>query len=153
MVSDNVIRVLREKNEMDELKTGIKNHGELTVTKEMTADAWGSGGQPVFATPAMIALMENTAWKSVEPFMKEGQTTVGTHIDVKHLSASPLGARITCDSELIEIDRRRLVFHVAAYDDSGLIGEGTHERFIIDNQKFMDKTQKKLEQVPGGKDE
>ena len=61
MVSDNVIRILREKNEMDELKTGIKNHGELTVTKEMTADAWGSGGQPVFATPAMIALMENTA--------------------------------------------------------------------------------------------
>ena len=144
MVSDNVIRVLREKNEMDELKTGIKNHGELTVTEEMTADAWGSGGQPVFATPAMIALMENTAWKSVEPFMKEGQTTVGTHIDVKHLSASPLGARITCESELIEIDRRRLVFSVNASDDAGPIGGGTHERFIIDTDKFMAGTEAKL---------
>ena len=144
MVSDNVIRVLREKNEMAELKTGIKNHGELTVTKEMTADAWGSGGQPVFATPAMIALMENTAWKSVEPFMKEGQTTVGTHIDVKHLSASPLGARITCESELIEIDRRKLVFSVSASDDAGPIGGGTHERFIIDTDKFMAGTEAKL---------
>ncbi len=130
---------------MKELETGIKNSGELTVTEEMTADAWGSGGQPVFATPAMIALMENTAWKSVEPFMKEGQTTVGTHIDVKHLSASPLGAHITCESELVEIDRRRLVFKVSASDDAGPIGGGTHERFIIDAEKFMAATEAKLD--------
>lgn len=129
---------------MEELKAGIKNRGELTVTKDMTADAWGSGGQPVFATPAMIALMENTAWSSVEPFMKEGQTTVGTHIDVKHLSASPLGARIICESELVEVDRRRLVFKVSASDDAGPIGGGTHERFIIDVNKFMAATESKL---------
>ena len=131
---------------MKDLETGIKNRGELTVTEEMTADAWGSGGQPVFATPAMIALMENTAWSSVEPCMKEGQTTVGTRIDVKHLSASPLGARITCESELIEIDRRRLVFKVSASDDAGPIGSGTHERFIIDTDKFMAAAEAKLKQ-------
>lgn len=129
---------------MSELKTGIKNHGELTVTNEMTAAAWGSGGQAVFATPAMIALMENTAWSSVEPYMEEGRTTVGTHIDVSHLSASPLGARITCESELVEIDRRRLVFKVSASDDAGPIGGGTHERFIIDVDKFMAGTEAKL---------
>ena len=131
---------------MKDLETGIKNRRELTVTKDMTAAAWGSGGQPVFATPAMIALMENTAWSSVEPYMKEGQTTVGTHIDVKHLSASPVGAHITCESELLEIDRRRLVFHVTAFDDAGLIGEGTHERFIVDTDKFMAHTEAKLKQ-------
>ena len=129
---------------MKDLEKGIKNRGELTVTKEMTADAWGSGGQPVFATPAMIALMENTAWSSVEPYMKEGQTTVGTHIDVKHLAASPLGAHITCESELIEVDRRRLVFSVSAFDDAGPIGGGTHERFIIDVDRFMAATEAKL---------
>ena len=128
-----------------ELKIGIKNSKEMIVTKELCADAWGSGGQPVFATPAMIALMENTAWSSVEPFMKEGQTTVGTHIDVKHLSASPLGARITCESELIEVDRRRLVFKVSAFDDAGPIGGGTHERFIIDTGKFMAAAEAKLQ--------
>lgn len=129
---------------MKELEVGIKNTGELTVTKEMTADAWGSGGQPVFATPAMIALMENTAWSSVEPYMEEGRTTVGAHIDVKHLSASPLGAHIACESELVEVDRRRLVFKVSAFDDAGPIGEGTHERFIIDVDKFMAYTEAKL---------
>ena len=122
---------------MAELRTGIKNKKEMVVTKELTADAWGSGGLPVYATPAMIALMENTAWASVEPYLEEGKSTVGTHIDVKHLSASPVGAHIICESELIEVDRRRLVFNVRAFDDAGLIGEGAHERFIIDIDKFM----------------
>ena len=109
----------------------------MVVAEDLTAGAWGSGGLPVFATPAMIAMMENTAWSSVEPYMEEGKTTVGTRIDVSHLSASPVGAHITCESELIEIDRRRMVFRVSASDDAGLIGEGTHERFIIDTGKFM----------------
>ena len=125
------------------LTEGIKNHGELIVTMDETAATAGSGGQPVFSTPHMIGLMEKTAWASVEPFMKEGQTTVGTHLNVSHLSASPIGAHISCESELIEIDRRRLVFKVAAYDDAGLIGEGTHERFIIDIEKFMERAAKK----------
>ena len=128
-----------------ELKTGIKNCTETTVTEELTADAWGSGGLPVFATPAMIAFMENTAWASVEPYMDEGKSTVGTKLDVSHLSASPVGAHITCETELIEVDGRRLVFNVKASDDAGLIGEGTHERFIINVEKFMSRTEAKLQ--------
>lgn len=127
-----------------ELKAGIKNRSELTVTINETAVSAGSGGQSVFSTPHMIGLMENTAWASVEPYMEEGRTTVGTHLDVSHLSASPVGAHITCESELIEIDRRRLVFKLAAYDDAGLIGQGTHERFIIDIDKFMERVEAKL---------
>ncbi len=127
-----------------ELKTGIKNTKETMVTEETTAATAGSGGQRVFSTPHMVALMEQTAWSSVEPFMEEGKTTVGTHLDIAHLSASPVGAHIICESELTEIDRKRLVFKVKASDDAGLIGEGTHERFIIDIEKFMSNTESKL---------
>ncbi len=127
-----------------ELKTGIKGKSETAVTKELCADAWGSGGLPVYATPAMIALMENTAWASVEPCMEEGRSTVGTKLDVSHLSASPVGAHITCESELIDVDGRRLVFRVNASDDAGPIGEGLHERFIINTEKFMARTEAKL---------
>ncbi len=129
---------------MEELKTGIKNKNEITVDSSLTADTWGSGGLPVYATPAMITLMEQTAWSSVEPCMEEGKSTVGTHLDVSHLSASPVGAHITCETELVEIDGRRLVFKVSASDDAGLIGEGTHERFIITKDKFMARTEAKL---------
>ena len=127
-----------------ELKAGIKNTGTMTVTEDLCANAWGSGGLQVYATPAMIALMENTAWASVEPCMEEGRSTVGTKLDVSHLSASPVGATITCESELLEIDGRRLVFKVSASDDAGLIGEGLHERFIINTEKFMARTEAKL---------
>ena len=129
---------------MEELKTGIKNRTETIVTEELCADAWGSGGLKVYATPAMIALMETTAWASVEPCMEEGRSTVGTKLDVSHVSASPVGARITCESELVETDGRRLVFRVSASDDAGLIGEGLHERFIINTEKFMARTAAKL---------
>ncbi|MBQ3369906.1 MAG: thioesterase family protein [Mogibacterium sp.] len=127
-----------------ELKTGIKYQKEMTVTEDLCANAWGSGGLAVYATPAMIALMESTAWESVEPCMEEGCSTVGTHLDVAHLSASPVGSHITAESELVEIDGRRLVFKVSASDDAGLIGEGTHERFIIKTEKFMARTEAKL---------
>ena len=127
-----------------ELKAGIKGNKEMIVTKELCADAWGSGGLQVYATPSMIALMENTAWASVEPCMEEGMSTVGTKLDVSHLSASPVGARITCETELVEVDGRRLVFKVSASDDAGLIGEGMHERFIIKTEKFMARTEAKL---------
>ena len=101
-----------------ELKTGIRNSRELTVTEDMTAASAGSGGQPVFSTPHMVALMETTAWASVEPCMEEGKSTVGTHLDIAHLSASPVGAHVKSESELIEIDGRRLVFKVSASDDA-----------------------------------
>ena len=138
-------RVIRDRREAPvELKPGIKNSKEVTVTEDMTAATAGSGGQSVYSTPHMVALMETTAWASVEPCMEEGKTTVGTHLDIAHLSASPVGAHIVCESELIEVDRERLVFSVKASDDAGLIGEGTHERFIIDIDKFMSNTESKL---------
>lgn len=130
---------------MKELKTGITGRAEDTVTEVRTAAYMGSGGLRVYATPRMTAMMEYTAWSSVEPYMEDGMSTVGTRLDISHVSASPVGAHITFESELTEIDRRKLVFTVKAYDDAGLIGEGTHERFIIDNAKFMSRAESKFE--------
>ena len=125
------------------MNTGIKCIREEIVTEELTAAAAGSGGLAVYATPAMIRLMENAAWSSVEEYMEDGCSTVGTLMNVKHVSASPVGAHIRCESELVEIDGRRLAFKVAAYDDAGLIGEGLHERFVIRIDKFMAKAEAK----------
>ena len=125
------------------LKTGIKGQQRVAVTESNTAFAMGSGKLQVFATPAMIALMEKTAWQSVEPELEEGEGTVGTHLDVAHLAATPLGMTVRCESELIEIDGRKLEFKVTAYDEAGLIGEGTHQRFIVKNEKFQAKADAK----------
>lgn len=121
------------------LQTGIKGHHEQTVTPAMSAARVGSGLVDVFATPMLVALVEQTCYESVLPHLEEGQGTVGTLVNVSHLSATPIGKRVWCDSELTEVDRRRLVFCVKAYDEAGLIGEGTHERFVIDTEKFMAK--------------
>ncbi|MCR5065143.1 MAG: thioesterase family protein [Bacteroidales bacterium] len=125
------------------ITTGIKGHFEQVVTDELCADRIGSGLVKVFATPMMIALMEQTCNESVTPLLESGQGTVGTHIDVSHCAATPVGMRVWCDSELVEVDRRRLVFKVAAYDERGLIGEGRHERFVIDTAKFQEKINNK----------
>lgn len=130
------------------ISPGIKNQLRQTVTDQMTADRVGSGLAQVFATPMMIALMEQTCAESVAPLLPEGQSTVGTHINVSHCSATPIGMEVWCDSELIEVDRRRLLFSVKAYDSCGLIGEGQHERFIIDNAKFQANTESKAKQSP-----
>ena len=122
------------------LKTGIKGHQELVVTQELTAKNMGSGVMDVFATPAMLALMEKTAFTSVAEYLNEGCGSVGTKVDIEHVASSPVGMKITCDSELIEIEGRKLVFKVEAYDEKGLIGKGTHERFIVENKKFQEKT-------------
>lgn len=121
------------------LTLGIKGHCEQIVTAEVTADRIGSGLVKVFATPMMVALIEQTCLESVAPHLEPGQGTVGTHVDVSHCAATPVGMRVWCDSELVEIDRRRLVFAVRACDECGLIGEGRHERFVIDNAKFQAK--------------
>ena len=118
---------------------GLKGHLERIVTEEVTAARIGSGLVKVFATPMMIALIEQTCYESVSPFLEEGQGTVGTLVNVTHSAATPVGMRVWCDSQLIEVDRRRLVFQVKAYDECGLIGEGRHERFIIDSAKFQAK--------------
>lgn len=126
------------------IEKGLKGERELLVTESNTAEALGSGSLAVLATPAMIALMEKTARLSVAPFLEEGQSTVGTLVNVKHLAASPVGMKIRCTAELIDIDRRRLVFKVECHDEAGLIGEGEHERFIIDEEKFMAKASARL---------
>lgn len=125
------------------LTIGTKGHLEQIVTEEVTADRIGSGLVKVFATPMMIALIEKTCNESVVPQLEAGQGTVGTLINVSHCAATPVGMKVWCDSELVEIDRRRLVFNVKAYDECGLIGEGVHERFVIDSQKFQRKAEEK----------
>ena len=125
------------------VSTGIHGHLEQVVTPEMSAARVGSGLVDVLATPMMISLIEQTCNESVLPYLDEGQGTVGTSVNVAHTAATPIGMRVWCDSELVEVDRRRLVFHVKAYDECGLIGEGTHERFIIDTAKFIEKVKAK----------
>ena len=125
------------------LETGSKGHKELMVTPDKTAKAMGSGALDVFATPCMIALMENTAFESVQAELEEGCGTVGTALNVKHVAATPVGMKVTCDTELIKVDGRALTFLVKAYDACGLIGEGEHERFIISEEKFQAKTDAK----------
>lgn len=125
------------------IQAGIKGRREQTVTPEMSAARIGSGLVEVFATPMMVVLIEQTCLESVLPYLEEGQGTVGTLVNVSHVSATPVGMRVWCESELTEVDRRRLVFKVKAFDECGLIGEGTHERFIIDSAKFMEKIKNK----------
>lgn len=126
------------------MKVGIKNQIKKTVVEELTAKVMGSGRLDVFATPAMVAMMEEAAHTSVEAELEEGQGTVGTSMTVSHLAATPVGMEVTCESELVEVDGRKLVFAIKAMDEAGLIGEARHERFIIENEKFLAKTNAKL---------
>jgi len=123
------------------LETGIKNSIEQVVTEELTASHIGSGTVRVFSTPMMIALMEKTCRNCVKPYLEEGQETVGTHVNVSHVSSTPVGMNVRSECELIGIDRRKLTFKVAAYNEKGLIGEGLHDRFIIDVARFRDKNE------------
>ncbi|UTC77773.1 thioesterase family protein [Treponema sp. OMZ 799] len=126
------------------LKTGIKGKEEIIVNENHSAESLESGTLKVFGSPAMIALMEKTAWKSVQDYLEEGHGTVGILLEIKHVSATPLGMKVYCESELTGIDGKKLIFSVKAYDETGLIGEGTHERFIVNNEKFQKKTNEKM---------
>jgi len=125
------------------MELGIKGAQSVVVDESNLASTMGSGDLPVFATPAMIALIEKTASESVVPYLEIGTSTVGTHLDVAHSSATPIGMTVVCETELIEIDRRRLVFKVRVYDSAAEVGSGTHERFIVDSAKFMQKAELK----------
>lgn len=125
------------------IEIGTMGHQEMTVTEALTAVQIGSGMVRVFATPMMVALIEKAASLSVQPFLEEGQSTVGTLVNVSHCSATPVGMRVWADTEVTLVDRRRVVFSVKAFDERGLIGEGTHERFIIDIEKFTRKAAEK----------
>ena len=118
---------------------------ERKVTQELTAKAIGSGELDVLATPALIALAEETAWKSVADELEPGQGTVGTRMDLSHLAATPIGMTFRCETELVKIDRRALTFRIEAFDEKGKIAEGTHERFIVNNDPFREKAYARLD--------
>ncbi len=124
---------------------GLKGRAETVVNESNTAQAACSGALPVFGTPFMCALMEEAAWKSVAPYLEEGQSTVGTKLEITHDSATPVGMKVWAESEVTQADGKRLVLRVAAYDGKGLIGQGTHERFIITDERFLAKCARKLE--------
>lgn len=125
------------------LTPGITGEAATAVSEANTAVAYGSGGVKVFATPAMIGLMERAALTSVQPYLEEGLTTVGIRVDVEHLAATPVGMRVAATSRLTEIDGKRLVFQVEAGDEKELIGRGIHERFIVAEEKFLARAAKK----------
>ena len=125
------------------LEAGIKGRQEVMVEEGNCASAVGSGLLKVFATPAMIALMEKTAWMSVAPELGEGEGTVGTLLNVTHDAPTPIGMKVWCESTLEKVDGRRLVFSVEAFDEKGRIGGGRHERFIVGNEKFQAKADRK----------
>lgn len=126
------------------LEKGITGSKTLVVDAGKTARAMGSGGLDVFATPALVALMEGTAMESLLPHLEAGQGTVGTALSVRHLAATPVGMQVRCESELTAVEGRKLTFAIVAYDEVDKIGEATHERFVIDNARFMQKAQSKL---------
>ncbi|HIX18712.1 MAG TPA: thioesterase family protein [Candidatus Gemmiger faecavium] len=126
------------------LKIGITGEARCLVTPETTAANLGSGALEVFATPAMIALIEKAAWQSVQPMLEEGCGTVGTALRVRHLSATAVGMEVVAKTELREIDGRRLVFKVEVRDAKGIVGDGEHERFIVKNDSFLKKAKRKL---------
>ena len=119
------------------LEIGMRGVARLVIGEDHTAEAFGAGGVRVFGTPMMIGLMENAAWRLVQPQLGEGDTTVGVLVNVRHLAATPVGDTVTATAELIEIDGRRLVFRVSAYDSRQLIGEGTHERAVVSLERFL----------------
>ena len=123
---------------------GLTGRSETVVTEHNTADAVGSGLVPVFATPYMIALMENAASTSLLPYLAADEGTVGTHLDVAHTSATPIGMKVWADAVVTAVDGKKITFEVSAFDEAGEIGRGTHERFIIRPEKFLAKAQGKL---------
>lgn len=132
-----VAGIILKKGDIKLLKVGIKGQAEAMVTDVNTAVAYGSGGVSVFATPAMIGLMEKASLISVDKLLGEGMTTVGTMVEVQHLAATPVGMNVTATSELIEVDGKRLVFAVEARDEVELVGRGKHERYIVAEEKFL----------------
>ncbi len=127
------------------IEKGIVGKGTVKVTDNNTAESMVSGTLPVFATPAMILLIEKTAFESLVPYLQEGESTVGTLLNIKHTAPSAVGSEITCRTELIEVDRSRFVFDVKVCDRAGEVGLGIHERFLVNNEKFMARARSKLE--------
>ena len=127
------------------ITVGMKHRITATVNEENTALAAGSGTLPVFATPWMCALMEQAAWTAIAPGLEPGESTVGTKLNISHLSATPIGMTVWAEAEVTLVDGKRVELRIAAYDTAGMIGEGTHERFVVNNERFVSKAARKLE--------
>ncbi|MDE5730735.1 MAG: thioesterase family protein [Alistipes sp.] len=121
------------------IEKGLSAQSATSVRAENTAAAMGSGDLPVFATPAMVALMENAAMKAVAEHLPEGATTVGAEMNATHIKPSGVGAVVTASAVLVGVEGRKLTFNVGAHDAEGMIGEGVHIRYVVDREKFMAK--------------
>ena len=130
-----------------EIPVGAKGRVDGVVTDQLTAAAIGSGSVEVFATPYMVAAMENAACEALRPYYGEGENSVGTKLEISHDAATPVGMKYWAEAEVTEVDRRLIVLKVTAYDETGVIGSGTHERFIIQMEKFLAKAEAKKELV------
>ncbi len=127
------------------ISVGDFSESRLTVTEQATAEAWGSGPLPVLATPRMILLIEQTACDALKGKLPEGDTSVGTLVDIAHVSASPVGSEVVCRTEVVEVDRARIRFRVTVTDAFGDVGTGFHERFVVHSDKFMGRANAKLQ--------
>ena len=133
----------------DQIAVGMTFEKTLTVTEGLTAGQLHRRGIYVLSTPEMIRLVEHCALEGVQPFLQSNQNTVGTRVDVRHLAATPMGMQVTARCTLVEIDRRRLVFQAEVHDELEKVGEGTHERFIVDAEKQLARVQEKLARWKG----
>ncbi len=127
-----------------EITIGMKGTASTVVEREDTAYEVGSGSLLVYATPCMVALMEGAACEAIRPAMSEEKTSVGTQLNISHLSATPVGLEVWAEAEVTEVDGSAVTFHITAYDEKGKIGEGTHKRFVVASQRFLDKAYSKL---------
>ena len=130
--------------ELVKLKPGLEGHAELVVGDEHTAPRIGSGRVRVLATPVMINLMEAAALDACENLIPDGHQSLGTRLDVRHIAATPVGMRVRATARLLSVDGRTLEFHVEAHDEKDLIGDGAHQRLVVNVARFDQRVQAKL---------
>ena len=130
---------------MEELEPGLVGELTVVVTKEITAAAFSSGLVAAFATPSMVGLMENASVQAIKNTLSPGQTSVGIEVNIKHFAATPIGMKVRARSEVIDVDGRRVTFKVEAWDDKEKIGEGTHQRMVVDEAKFNERFKQKMQ--------
>lgn len=128
---------------MDKIKPGLTGHAEMVVGTNDTAPRVGSGRIAVLATPTMINLIEEAALSAVEHLLPDGKQSLGTHIDISHIAATPVGMKVRAEAELIEVDGRKLLFSVRARDEMDLISEGRHERVVVTAASFQSRINEK----------
>ncbi len=127
-----------------EITVGMKGSVASQVEREDTAAEVGSGSLLVYATPCMVALMEGAACEAIAPALTQEQTTVGTALNIAHISATPVGLEVRAEAEVTAVEGKVITFAVRAFDEAGEIGSGTHQRVIVNSQKFLDRTYAKL---------